>query len=37
MHGNYADETDVRVRNVTYTGRWPKRLPTPDEIWSSKR
>jgi len=24
---HYADETDVRVRNVTYSGHWPRQLP----------
>ena len=24
---HYADETQVRVRNVSYQGRWPRRLP----------
>jgi hypothetical protein len=24
---HYADESDVRVRNVTYSGRWPRTLP----------
>ncbi len=24
---HYADETDVRVRNVTYSGHWPRKLP----------
>ncbi len=24
---HYADETDVRVRNVIYEGRWPRALP----------
>ncbi len=23
----YADETEARVRNVTYRGQWPKALP----------
>jgi hypothetical protein len=25
---HYADETQVRVRNVTYQGNWPRSLPT---------
>lgn len=25
---HYADETQVRVRNVTYEGNWPRSLPT---------
>ena len=24
---HYADETEVRVRNVTYRGEWPRALP----------
>ena len=24
---HYADETQVRVRNVTYHGNWPRVLP----------
>jgi hypothetical protein len=24
---HYADETETRVRNVTYRGRWPRTLP----------
>ena len=24
---HYADETQVRVRNVTYQGNWPRTLP----------
>ena len=29
---HYADETEVRVRNVTYHGRWPRKLPRADEL-----
>ena len=28
---HYADETDVRVRNVVYRGNWPKELPSLKE------
>jgi hypothetical protein len=24
---HFADETEVRVRNVVYAGRWPGKLP----------
>jgi hypothetical protein len=30
---HYADETSVRVRNVTYRGQWPRRLPDASELW----
>ncbi len=33
---HYADETSVRVRNVTYRGQWPRRLPDADELWAPK-
>ncbi|HEY7326851.1 MAG TPA: DUF1583 domain-containing protein [Gemmataceae bacterium] len=33
---HYADETSVRVRNVTYRGQWPRRLPDADELWAVK-
>jgi hypothetical protein len=32
---HYADETDVRVRNVTYRGDWPRELPSVQELASS--
>jgi tetratricopeptide (TPR) repeat protein len=33
---HYAEDTSVRVRNVTYRGRWPRRLPDADELWAVK-
>ncbi len=33
---HYADETSLRVRNVTYRGQWPRRLPGADELWMPK-
>lgn len=33
---HYADETSVRVRNVSYRGQWPRRLPDADELWAVK-
>jgi hypothetical protein len=33
---HYADDTSVRVRNVTYRGQWPRRLPDADELWAVK-
>ncbi|HTU90940.1 MAG TPA: DUF1583 domain-containing protein [Gemmataceae bacterium] len=33
---HYADDTSVRVRNVTYRGQWPRRLPDANEIWTIK-
>jgi hypothetical protein len=33
---HYADDTTMRVRNVTYRGRWPRQLPGPDELWARK-
>jgi hypothetical protein len=29
---HYRDETDVRVRKVTYRGNWPRQLPSADEL-----
>jgi hypothetical protein len=29
---HYADETEVRVRNVTYRGQWPRQLPAADQL-----
>jgi hypothetical protein len=29
---HYADETEVRVRNVVYRGNWPKQLPALGDI-----
>jgi hypothetical protein len=29
---HYADETEVRVRNVVYRGNWPKQLPPAEAI-----
>ncbi|WP_165071895.1 DUF1583 domain-containing protein [Paludisphaera rhizosphaerae] len=26
---HFADESEARVRNVSYTGRWPRQLPDP--------
>jgi len=34
---HYADETEVRVRNVKYRGQWPKTLPAPEELLAGKR
>jgi hypothetical protein len=34
---HYADDTSVRVRNVTYRGQWPRRLPDADELWAVKK
>ncbi len=31
---HYADESDVRVRNVKYRGQWPKKLPAAEELLS---
>ncbi len=33
---HYADETSLRVRNVTYRGKWPRRLPNAEELWATK-
>jgi hypothetical protein len=33
---HYADETTLRVRNVTYRGQWPRRLPDADELWTAE-
>jgi hypothetical protein len=32
---HYADETEVRVRNVVYKGNWPKKLPDVQELAGS--
>jgi hypothetical protein len=34
---HYADDTTMRVRNVTYRGQWPRRLPGPDELWARSK
>ncbi len=34
---HYADDTSVRVRNVTYRGQWPRRLPDTDEVWAARK
>src|SRR5262249_21645558 len=31
---HYADETEVRVRNVTYSGKWPRQLPAASELFA---
>jgi tetratricopeptide (TPR) repeat protein len=33
---HYADETTLRVRNVTYRGQWPRRVPDAGELWTPK-
>jgi hypothetical protein len=30
----YADETEARVRNVTYRGYWPRTLPAASDLFS---
>jgi hypothetical protein len=30
---HYADETEVRVRGVTYRGQWPRQLPGDQELF----
>jgi hypothetical protein len=31
---HYADETEVRVRNVKYSGQWPKKLPSAEGLFA---
>jgi hypothetical protein len=33
---HYADDTTMRVRNVSYRGHWPRQLPGADELWARK-
>jgi tetratricopeptide (TPR) repeat protein len=33
---HYADETTMRVRDVTYRGQWPRRLPDAEALWAIK-
>jgi hypothetical protein len=33
---HYADATDLRVRNVSYRGRWQRQLPDADALLSPK-
>src|SRR5262249_19372576 len=34
---HYADETEVRVRNVIYRGHWPRKLPGAQELMAPVR
>jgi tetratricopeptide (TPR) repeat protein len=34
---HYADETEVRVRHVTYRGHWPRKLPPAEELMAPGR
>jgi Protein of unknown function (DUF1583)/Protein of unknown function (DUF1581) len=34
---HYADETEVRVRNVIYHGGWPRKLPPVEELMAPAR
>ena len=29
---HYRDDTDVRVRKVTYRGQWARKLPSQEEL-----
>ncbi len=33
---HYADETEVRARNVKYRGQWPKKLPAAEELLTAR-
>jgi tetratricopeptide (TPR) repeat protein len=33
---HYADESTLRVRNVTYRGQWPRNLPDGEAMWMVK-
>jgi hypothetical protein len=31
---HYSDQTDVRVRRVTWRGDWPRKLPAADRLFA---
>ncbi len=33
---HYADDTTIRVRNVTYRGQWPRQVPDEETLWAVK-
>ncbi|CAN5234926.1 hypothetical protein BH10PLA2_BH10PLA2_04590 [soil metagenome] len=34
---HYSDRTEARVRNLTYVGAWPKKLPSSSELFQVKK
>ena len=34
---HYTDRTEARVRGMTYTGAWPKKVPTEAELFEVKK
>jgi hypothetical protein len=34
---HYTDDTDVRVRKVTYRGAWPREMPTAEKLFATAK